>query len=198
MSDERDRAARSALRVALFIALILAAAFALVGQPQVVAAVRASELRPEWLLVAPVLFFIFVVLSGVDAVYLARSRGWNGRVLFQVLLALGFVAFLAPQAYSEYRARKAPPTTSVQLLEQLSQHKDARVRAVVVDLAGYRANQRDLARLLLPALDDKDPKVREAALQALQRRYGASAPLSRDEAREIAERWLSAPTPLGP
>lgn len=198
MSDERDRAARSALRVALFVALILAAAFALVGQPQVVAAVRASELRPEWLLVAPVLFFIVVVLIGADAFYLARRRGWNGRALLKVFVALGFIAFLAPQAYGEYRARKAPPSTSMQLLDQLATHKDARVRAVVIDLAGYRANQRDLGRLLLGAFNDKDPMVREAALQALQRRYGASAPLSLDEAREIAERWLSAPTPLGP
>lgn len=198
-SDERDRAARGALRVALLVALILAAAFALLGQPQVVSLVRAGEVRPEWLLLAPLLFFVFVVLTGVDALFVARRRGFlNGRALFQVLLALGFVAFLAPQAYSEYRARKAPPTTSIELLEQLSLHKDARVRAVVIDLAGYRAEQRDLARLLLRAFDDRDPKVREAALQALQRRYGASAPIAPEDARAIARRWLAPPSPVGP
>lgn len=198
-SEERDRATRGALRVALLVALILSAAFALLGQPQLVSLVRAGDIRPEWLLVAPVLFFVFVVLTGVDALFVARRRGFlNGRALFQVLIALGFVAFLAPQAYAEYRARKAPPTTSIELLEQLSRHKDARVRAVVIDLAGYRAEQRDLARLLLRAFDDNDPKVREAALQAFQRRYGASAPVEREEAREIVQRWLDAKSPVGP
>lgn len=198
-SDDRDRATRGALRIALLVALLLSAAFALLGQPQIVAAVRGHQLPAEWLLLAPVLFLLFVVMTLVDAVVVARRRGFmSGRALFQVLIALGFVAFLVPQAYGEYRARKAPPTMSVALLEQLSRHGDARVRSVVIDLAAYRSEQQELAPLMLRAFDDKDPMVRDAALQAFQRRYGASAPVEREQARRIVEGWLHTSTRATP
>lgn len=185
--------------MALLIALLLSAALALLGQPRIVAAVRHHEVPAEWLLLAPGLFLLFVLITAVDAALVARRRGFmSGRVLFQVLVALAFVSFLAPQAYGEYRARKAPPTTSVELLEQLSRHGDARVRAVVVDLAGYRTEQREPALVLLRGLDDKDPKVREAALLAFQRRWGGTAPVGPEEAREIIQGWLDAPTRVDP
>ncbi|MFZ9886063.1 MAG: HEAT repeat domain-containing protein [Myxococcota bacterium] len=165
---------RGPLRALLLVSLLAAAAFALLGHPSIVASVRAGRLAPEWLSLGPVLYLCFVVVATIDAVHAAKRRGhWNGRSLLQVLLALGFVAFLVPQAYGEYRARKAPPTTSSRLVAELVRHRDARVRAMAIDLAGYRAPLDELREVLLPALADRDPMVRQAALEAFQRRYDA-------------------------
>lgn len=183
---------RSALRVALLVVLVLAAALSLLGQPRLIAAVRGGELSPEWLLVAPGVFVVFVVVSAVDAVLLARRRGFmSGRALLQVGFALAFLAMLTPQAFLEYRARKAPPITSPQLLEELLVSRDARVRALVVEVAGYRVDEPEAVALLARGLDDPDPLVREATVRAVA--HGAGTRLEGgdrlEQARRIVEGW---------
>lgn len=193
----RDRASSSGrrpIRTLLLVSLLAAAAFALLGHPPIVASVRAGRLAPEWLSVGPVLYLGFVTVATIDAVRAAKRRGyWNGRSLLQVLLALGFVAFLVPQAYGEYRARKAPPTTSLRLVEELVRHRDARVRAMAVDLAGFRASKAELREVLLRTLADRDPMVRQAALEAFLRRFDARDIRDAEEALSRLQDRMEAP-----
>lgn len=182
---------RGALRVALLVVLVLAAALSLLGQPRIIAAVRQGALPPEWLLVAPGLFVVFVVVSVVDVVLLARRRGFmSGRSLLQVAFSLAFLAMLTPQAYFEYRARKAPPVTSPRLLEELAQSRDARVRALVMEVAGARVSEAGTAALLTRGLDDVDPLVREAAVRAVA--HATGTPLEGEDRLEAARRLVEA------
>lgn len=193
-SERASTTGRRPIRALLLVSLLCAAAFALLGHPSIVSSVRAGRLAPEWLSVGPLLYLGFVTVATLDALTTAKRRGhWNGRSLVQVLLALGFVAFLVPQAYGEYRARKAPPTTSLRLVEELVRHRDARVRAMAVDLAGYRASTAELREVLLPALADRDPMVRQAALEAFLRRFDASDIRDPDDALSRLQGRMEAP-----
>ena len=183
---------RSALRVALLLVLVVAAALSLLGQPRIIAAVRAGELPAEALLIAPAVFLVFVLVTAVDAALLARRRGFmSGRALLQVGFALAFLAMLTPQAFLEYRARKAPPVTSPALVVQLLDSRDARVRALVVEVAGHRIPEPAMAEILARGLDDADPLVREAAIRAVA--HAAEVELEGDErllqARGLVQRW---------
>jgi hypothetical protein len=201
VSGRSDRGARSAVRVALLVLLVLSAGAALLLQPRIIVAVRDGSLTAEWLLVAPGVFSLVVIASAIDTAMLARRRGYaSGRALLQLGFVVAFVAFLLPQAWSEYRARKAPPPTSVELLDKLSKSRDARVRAVVMDLAGFRGQASAVGSVLERGLDDKDPMVRAAARGSIERRAGE--PLSDEtdaRAKELVREWAAerqnAPTP---
>jgi hypothetical protein len=175
--------------VALLLFLVPSPAIAQQGQPRVFAAVRGGELPAEGLLVAPLLFTLFVIITAIDAAFLARARGYlSGRALLQVLLALAFVAFLVPQAYDEYRARKAPPSASPAMMSELVRSRDARVRSVVMELAGFRGPPQEVSDLLARGLRDSDPMVRSAALNAVSRLSGE--PLEDPErAQAILRGW---------
>lgn len=181
---------RAALRVALLVILVMSTALALLGQPRLIAGVRTSGLSPEWLLVAPGLFVLFVLVTGADLALLARRRGFvSGRSLLQVGFALAFLAMLTPQAFFEYRTRKASPLTSDALLESLVQSRDARVRALVMEAAGGRAPGVGMGRLLKQGLRDADPLVRDTALRAVERLQ--EAPLEGSDRVQDAMRIIS-------
>lgn len=163
------------MRVVLLVALVLAAAYALLGQPRLVGAVRAGQWEPEWLLLAPFLFLVFTLLAVVDAVRGARRRGFvSGRSLLQVGFALAVLAMLTPSTWYEYQSRKAPPGASEAMMEALSRSRDARVRALVVELAGTRLRSPQMRRLVEKGLDDADPMVRDSALRTLAEAEGIS------------------------
>lgn len=185
----------TAFSVTLLVALLSSAALALFGQPWVVARVRDEELPAAALLVAPLCFSFVVVVAGLDAWRAARRRGWfSGRALVQLACAAAFLGLLLPETVHEYRARTAPEFGSLDLLEKMMRSRDPRVRALVVENAGYRHGaDAEVALVLRAGLEDKEPRVREAARAAVERRTGRE--LSGDpgmaEARAIVGAWLA-------
>lgn len=183
------------MRVVLLVALVCAAAFALLGQPHLVAEVRAGKWVPESLLIAPSLFSLFVLVALADTVMLARKRGFlSGRSLLQVGFALAVLAMLTPSAFFEYRARKMPQVNPAELLEQLIQSRDARVRALVMEVAGFRHPEARMQDFLARGLEDSDPLVQEAAVRAIA--IAAATPLEKpdrvEKAREVVQGWRAA------
>ncbi len=185
----------TAFGIALLAGLFVSAALALFGQPFVLAAVRREEVPAAALLVAPVVFSTVVVLAGLEAWRTARRRGYfSGRALVQLGLAAVFLGLLLPDTITELRARSGAGYAENDLLEQMFRSRDARVRALVVETAGLRAApDREVAAVLLKGLDDKEPRVREAARAAVEHRAGRelSGPQGIDAARALAREWAA-------
>lgn len=186
---------RSAVRVVLLLVLVCAAAFALLGQPHLVTQVREGRWLPEALFVAPALFSLFVLVTLADTLILARKRKFlSGRSLLQVGFALAVLAMLTPSAFFEYRARKAPQVNPTELLIQLAENRDARVRALVMEVAGYRLPDAQMQDLLGKGLEDADPLVQEAAVRAISATL--ATPLENrdrfEKARETVRKWRDA------
>ena len=198
-----------ALRLPLLAALIASAVAAFFVQPKVVQLVRDGELNAGWLLVAPTAFSVVLAVAAIAAWRVARHEGFfSGRAIIQLGMACAFLGLLAPDTLQEYRARTAPPTASVESLDLLVQSKDARVRALVVEVAGQRdVTDAEVGPLLRTSLDDNDPRVREMAIVAIERRAhrtfstGASAAAAAaraDEAKRVVELWRKSPSTSAP
>lgn len=185
--------ARLWVRVPLLFALIAAAAAALFVQPRVIAAVRANELEAIAVAVAPAVFLVVVLLVAVDAWRVARRRGYfAGRNLLVLGACVAFLGMLLPGAFEEYRARTAAPIASTSHYEALLASKDARVRALVMEAAGYRpVPSSEVKDILARGLGDADPLVVEAALAAVEHRSGSllEGPEAPARARAILESW---------
>lgn len=179
---------RSTLRRVLLVVLVAVGVVLLLGQPRLVEAVRAGDLGPNALLAGPIALLVLVLFLAADAAVLASHRGRvSGRSLVQLVVAVGFLAFLGTQTYWEYQARRAPVDHDL-LLESLASSQDARVRALVLEVAGLRpSRQASLDRLILVGLDDKDPMVRAYALSAASRRAGRDF----GDDVEAARAWFS-------
>lgn len=180
----------SPLRRALLVLLVLSAAAALLVQPRVIAAVRTDSLDAAWLVVAPAIFALVVVLAALDTWRTARRTGffWGPSVLL-IALCVAFLGLLLPSTFSEYRARTSPPAEGARMMALLK-HKDPRVRALVMDAVGWRPGPReDAAPLLAVGLDDKDPLVAEAALHAVATKAGE--PLAGESGRARAHVLLA-------
>ena len=167
---------RRGLRVSLWIALAVSAGAALFAQPRVVSEVREGDLAPLALWVAPAAFTLVIALTALDAWRTARRLGYfPGRSVLLIGAAAGFIALLLPQTFSEYRTRTSPPAAAPARYEALAAHKDARVRAVVMELAGLRpVPDSDVKAVLARGLEDGDPLVRAAAIAAVERRTGGT------------------------
>jgi hypothetical protein len=184
-SDERR-----GLRVPLLLALVVSAAAALFVQPRVVAGGREGDLAPAVLLIAPIAFTVVIILTALDAWRAARRSGFfPGRSVLLVAGAAVFIGLLLPETLLEYRARTGPPAASAAHYEVLARSSDARVRALVMELAGLRpVPDAEVKPLLLHGLKDKDPLVSQAALLAVSRRAGGAA-LDLGSAAGIVAGW---------
>jgi peptidoglycan/LPS O-acetylase OafA/YrhL len=163
--------ARARTRILLFVVLAVAAAVILFVQPQVTSRVREGDLAKEWLALGPGLLVAAFIAALLEVVRSARrrSRAW-GKGFVQLGFAGLVFAFVATQSVFEYRARAAPPATSAELLEKLARSRDARVRALVMEVAGARPSSANLDALLELGAKDKDPMVRAAAARARAQR----------------------------
>lgn len=181
---------RRALRVPLLLALVVAAGAALFLQPRVVAEVRDGELAPPSLWVAPGALALVVALTALEAWRVARRRGYfPGRSVILVAASAAFVGVLLPETLAEYRARTSPSAGTGAHAEVLAASKDARVRALVMEVAGLRpVADTEVAGLLGRGLEDKDPAVVEAARAAVARRTG-DASLDVTRARAVVTSW---------
>lgn len=163
----------SPLRAVVLVLLVLSAAGGLLVQPRVVAAVRESGLDATWLVAVPGLFALVVIVAAIDTWRTARKLGFfRGPSVILIAACVAFLGILAPSTFSEYRARTSPSAEGARLAALL-QHKDPRVRALVMDAIGWRPGAvDDAAPMLALGLEDKDPLVREAALHAVSLKSG--------------------------
>lgn len=164
----------SPFRSVVLILLVLSAAAALLVQPRVVHAVRTESLDVAWLIVAPAIFALVVVLAALDTWRTARRTGFfRGPSVLLLALCVAFLGLLLPSTFSEYRARTSPPAEGARMVT-LAKHKDPRVRALVMDAAGWRPGPADaeVAAILGAGLDDRDPLVAAAALHAVAMKSG--------------------------
>lgn len=186
---------RTALRIPLLVALLVAAAAAFFVQPRVIAMVRAEKLPALAITVAPVAFAIVVVIAALDAWRQARRRGYfTGPNVVILGCTVAFLGLLLPDTVEEYRARTSPPSDSVAHYDSLFLSNDPRVRALVMETAGYRPGPPDtVAALVLKGLDDGDPLVESAALHAVEHRSGKvlEGADAKDKAKRIALSWTS-------
>lgn len=175
---------RAAVRIPLLVALVLAAAASLVFRQPIVNAVRAGEWPPEVLLAAPAAFAIVVAIGAFDAWRVARRRGFfSGRSIVALCAAVAFFGLLLPDNIAEYRARTEPPSSSPAHYAALFASKDARIRALVMEVLGWRpVPAEEAVPLLRLGLVDRDPSVQLAAREAVSHRAGAPSTLSAEEA----------------
>jgi hypothetical protein len=139
----------------------------------------AGRTLPGWTQsVAPTLFGIFLAIFAVYRFALMRAKKYPAATgLFQVGLGALIWVLLLPSA----RQRLSPPS-QVDELPALMASPDPRVRAIAVELAGYRGDGNRYAGEVIERLDDADAAVRERAHAALVR-------LAKTDAGENPEAW---------
>jgi hypothetical protein len=172
------------LRPALYALLVLSALFTFWSGGPV-----AGRTLPPWTRsVAPTLFGIFLAIFAVYRFALMRARKYPAAMgLFQVGLGALIWVLLLPST----RQRIAPPSQADEL-PALMASPDPRVRAIAVEVAGYRGDGGRYAREMIERLGDADPAVRQRAHAALVRLAGTDAGDSADSWRELARArgWL--------
>ena len=166
------------LRPALYVLLVLSALFTFwSGAP-----VAGRSLPPWTRSVAPTLFGIFLAIFAVYRFALMRAKKYPVAIgLFQVGLGALIWVLLLPST----RQKIAPPSAVVDEVPVLLASPDPRVRAVAVEVAGYRRDAR-YAPELIDRLNDADPTVRERAHAALARIFGTDAGRDPEAWRELA------------
>lgn len=184
-------ATRSRLAVAALLSLLVSAPIVLGGHPHIVSEVRDGNLDVGWLWAAPGALLLAVAVTLIEAIWRTVRRGYfSGRSLVQVGFALAFFGFVATGSWREYQVRQATPA-SAETLVALAKSRDARVRALVVEVAARRDGDGPrLWRLIRDGLDDADPIVRRAAFHAVEVRadvdIGDDDTVGQDRARAIA------------
>jgi hypothetical protein len=168
------------LRPALYVLLVLAAFFTFWSGGPV-----AGRSLPGWTRsVAPTLFGIFLAIFAVYRFALMRAKKYPVATgLFQVGLGALIWVLLLPST----RQKIAPPMAVVDEVPVLLSSPDARVRAVAVEVAGYRGEARYVPEVI-DRLDDADPSVRERAHAALVRLLGTDVGRDPQAWRELARR----------
>jgi hypothetical protein len=173
------------LRPALYVLLVLSALFTFWSGGAV-----AGRSLPRWTQsVAPTIFGIFLAIFTVYRFALMRAKKYPVAIgLFQVGLGALIWVLLLPST----RQKIAPPSSVVaDEVPALMASPDPRVRALAVEVAGYRGDPRYAAEMV-ERLEDADPAVRERAHAALVRLAGTDAGRDPDAWRELARRrgWL--------
>ncbi|MFL5309579.1 MAG: HEAT repeat domain-containing protein [Myxococcales bacterium] len=124
------------------------------------------ELPPRAAAAAPVLFAVFLVVFAVYRLALVRAKKYPAATgLFQIGLGALVWVLLLPGTRQRIGQEHGD---DVQVLMHSS---DPRVRALAVEVAGYRAEPARYAADLVERLDDSDPPVRRAAHAALVRLF---------------------------
>jgi HEAT repeats len=166
------------LRPALYALLVLSALFTFWSG----GAVAGRTLPPWTQSVAPTIFAIFLAIFTVYRFALMRAKKYPAATgLFQVGLGALIWVLLLPST----RQKIAPPSAGVDEVPVLLASPDPRVRAVAVEVAGYRRDER-YAPDLIDRLNDADPTVRERAHAALVRLFGTDAGRDPQAWRELA------------
>jgi hypothetical protein len=173
------------LRPALYALLVLSALFTFWSGGAV-----AGRTLPGWTQsVAPTIFGIFLAIFTVYRFALMRAKKYPAATgLFQVGLGALIWVLLLPST----RHKIGPQATTADEVPALLASPDPRVRAVAVELAGYRGDGRRYAAEVIERLNDADAAVRERAHTALVRLAGQDAGRESDAWRELGRQrgWL--------
>lgn len=172
------------LRPALYALLVLSALFTFWSGGEL-----AGRQLPRWTqVVAPTLFAIFLAIFTVYRFALMRAKKYPAATgMFQIGLGALIWVLLLPST----RQRIAPLAGAADEVPALLTAPDPRVRAVAVEVAGYRADVKYVPGLI-DRLDDADERVRSRARAALVRMAGADAGEDADAWRALARQrgWL--------
>jgi hypothetical protein len=173
------------LRPALYALLVLSALFTFWSGGAV-----AGRTLPSWTQsVAPTIFAIFLAIFTVYRFALMRAKKYPAATgLFQVGLGALIWVLLLPSTRQKIR----PPSAPSDEVPALMASPDPRVRALAVEVAGYRGDGAHYAGDLIERLEDADPVVRERAHAALVRLAGSDVGQEPDAWRELARQrgWL--------
>jgi len=173
------------LRPALYALLALSALFTFWSGGPV-----AGRTLPYWTRsVAPTIFGIFLAIFTVYRFALMRAKKYPAATgLFQVGLGALIWVLLLPSTRQKIR----PPSAPVDEVPALMASPDPRVRALAVEVAGYRRDGARYAAEMIDRLDDADPAVRERAHAALVRLVGHDEGRDPDAWREEGRKrgWL--------
>ena len=173
------------LRPALYALLVLSALFTFWSGGPV-----AGRTLPYWTRsVAPTIFGIFLAIFTVYRFALMRAKKYPAATgLFQVGLGALIWVLLLPSTRQKIR----PPSAPVDEVPALMASPDPRVRALAVEVAGYRRDGARYAAEMIDRLDDADPAVRERAHAALVRLAGHDEGRDPDAWREEGRKrgWL--------
>jgi hypothetical protein len=173
------------LRPALYALLVLSALFTFWSGGPV-----AGRTLPHWTRsVAPTIFAIFLAIFTVYRFALMRAKKYPAATgLFQVGLGALIWVLLLPSTRQKIR----PPSAPVDEVPALMGSPDPRVRALAVEVAGYRGDGARYAAEVIDRLDDADPAVRERAHAALVRLAGHDQGRDPDAWREEGRKrgWL--------
>ncbi len=173
------------LRPALYVLLVLSALFTFWSGGPV-----AGRTLPRWTQsVAPTLFAVFLLIFAVYRFALMRAKKYPAATgLFQVGLGALIWVLLLPST----RQKIAPPPAAADEVPALMASPDPRVRAVAVEVAGYRGDGTRYAPELIDRLEDADAAVRERAHGALVRLAGRDVGRDPGAWRELARQrgWL--------
>jgi HEAT repeat protein len=172
------------LRPALYALLVLSALFTFWSGGEL-----AGRQLPRWTqVVAPTLFAVFLAIFTVYRFALMRAKKYPAATgMFQIGLGALIWVLLLPST----RQRIAPSAGAADEVPALMMAPDPRVRALAVEVAGYRADARYVSGLI-DRLDDADERVRGRAHAALSRIAGADAGEDADAWRALARQrgWL--------
>ena len=173
------------LRPALYVLLVLSALFTFWSGGAV-----AGRALPRWTQsVAPTLFAVFLLIFAVYRFALMRAKKYPAATgLFQVGLGALIWVLLLPST----RQKIAPPPAATDEVPALMTSPDPRVRALAVEVAGYRGDGTRYAPELIDRLEDADAAVRERAHTALVRLAGTDVGRDPGAWRELARQrgWL--------
>ena len=173
------------LRPALYALLALSALFTFWSGGPV-----AGRTLPYWTRsVAPTMFGMFLAIFTVYRFALMRAKKYPAATgLFQVGLGALIWVLLLPSTRQKIR----PPSAPVDEVPALMASPDPRVRALAVEVAGYRRDGARYAAEMIDRLDDADPAVRERAHAALVRLAGHDEGRDPDAWREEGRKrgWL--------
>jgi hypothetical protein len=173
------------LRPALYVLLVLSALFTFWSGGAV-----AGRALPRWTQsVAPTLFAVFLLIFAVYRFALMRAKKYPAATgLFQVGLGALIWVLLLPST----RQKIAPPPAATDEVPALMTSPDPRVRALAVEVAGYRGDGTRYVPELIDRLEDADAAVRERAHTALVRLAGTDVGRDPGAWRELARQrgWL--------
>ncbi|HET7784437.1 MAG TPA: HEAT repeat domain-containing protein [Myxococcales bacterium] len=172
------------LRPALYALLVLSALFTFWSGGEL-----AGRQLPRWTqVVAPTLFAVFLAIFTVYRFALMRAKKYPAATgMFQIGLGALIWVLLLPST----RQRIAPEAPAADEVPALMTAPDPRVRALAVEVAGYRADVKYVSGLI-DRLDDADERVRGRAHAALARIAGADAGEDAGAWRALARQrgWL--------
>lgn len=168
-----------ALRITVFALLLVSAAASFLLADKLWTTVRSGTL-PIWAaLIAPATFTVFVIVYGVDRWIQVVRHGFPfARAVFQVGLAIIFLALLWPQTAAELKETR-DARRGIDPVFRLLEHRDEDIRAAACELVGLR-HQLDAFDVTTKLAErDKSPSVREACEKAASA-IAAARPVQND------------------